>query len=167
MSLRHGLRWFSARRRRTVSRDRLSCGVSLTSACASSSSVQRARPAGGLEQVGRHQQGFFLAGELALCPGTGLFAQCPLQVALNEAPLGPVHRGPANPNTHGDILIADPRVRGQQDLCSLELPRRLLAPAQRRLKLGTFVLGQIDTIAYIHLSLLVGDPVESTDESNV
>src|SRR2546429_8853285 len=28
MSLRHGLRWFSAKRRRTVSRDRSSCSVS-------------------------------------------------------------------------------------------------------------------------------------------
>src|SRR6478672_8169439 len=28
-------------------------------------------------------------------------------------------------------------------------------------------LGQLDPIAYIHLSLLVGGPVESTDESNV
>src|SRR5712691_6727716 len=34
-SLRHGLRSFSAKRRRTVSRDRLSCAVSLTSASAS------------------------------------------------------------------------------------------------------------------------------------
>jgi hypothetical protein len=32
MSLRHGLRSFSAKRRRTVSRDTLSCAVSLTSA---------------------------------------------------------------------------------------------------------------------------------------
>jgi len=50
MSLRHGLRSFSARRR-TVSRDTLSCVVSLTISPASSSSAQRARPAGGLEQA--------------------------------------------------------------------------------------------------------------------
>ena len=46
-----GSRWFSAKRRRTVSRDRLSWSVSLTIAPASSSSVQRARPSGGLEQA--------------------------------------------------------------------------------------------------------------------
>src|SRR5450759_3606347 len=50
ISLRQGLRPFSASRRRTVSPDRLSCPVSLTMASASSSSVQRARPLGGLAQ---------------------------------------------------------------------------------------------------------------------
>src|SRR5262249_56236481 len=67
----------------------------------------------------------------------------------------------------GGVVCVGLGVRGEEDLCSLELARRLLSPAQRRLKLGTFVLGQIASIAYIHLSLLVGDPVESTDESNV
>jgi hypothetical protein len=43
ISLRQGLRPFSASRRRTVSLDRLSCPVSLTMASAKSSSVQRAR----------------------------------------------------------------------------------------------------------------------------
>jgi hypothetical protein len=49
--LRHGLRWFSAKRRRTVSRDSSACSVSLTIAPANSSSVQRARPSGGFEQA--------------------------------------------------------------------------------------------------------------------
>ena len=44
MSFCQGLRWFSAKRRRMVSRERLSWSVSLTIAPASSSSVQRARP---------------------------------------------------------------------------------------------------------------------------
>lgn len=51
MSLRQGLRPFSAKRRRTVSCDRLLCSVSLTIAPASSLSVQRARPFGGLAQA--------------------------------------------------------------------------------------------------------------------
>src|SRR5450759_3250532 len=51
ISLRQGLRPFSASRRRTVSPDRLSCPVSLTMASASSSSVQRARPLGGFAQA--------------------------------------------------------------------------------------------------------------------
>jgi RNA-directed DNA polymerase len=62
---------------------------------------------------GRHQQGFLLTGELALRAGTWLFAQRPFQVAFDEASLGPVDRRSANPDTQGDILIADPRVRGQ------------------------------------------------------
>jgi hypothetical protein len=49
MRLRQGLRSFSARRRRTVLRDRLSWDVNLTISWARSSSLQRARPAGGLE----------------------------------------------------------------------------------------------------------------------
>src|SRR5580693_6384913 len=51
MSLRQGLRSFSAKRRRMVSRDRPSCSVSLTISPASSSSVQRLRPLGGAEQA--------------------------------------------------------------------------------------------------------------------
>src|SRR6266568_2402227 len=54
MSLRHGLRWFSAKRRRTVSRDRSSCSVSVTIAPASSSSVQRARPSGFTPKQGQY-----------------------------------------------------------------------------------------------------------------
>src|SRR5947207_15325428 len=46
-----GLRPFSASRRRTVSPDRLSWSVSLTIAPAKSSSVQRARPSGGVAQA--------------------------------------------------------------------------------------------------------------------
>src|SRR6266849_6035633 len=44
MSLRQGLRSFSAKRRRTVSRETLACSVSLISSPANSSRVQRARP---------------------------------------------------------------------------------------------------------------------------
>src|SRR5712675_2722232 len=51
ISLRQGLRPFSASRRRTVSPDRLSCPVRETMASASNPSVQRARPSGGLAQA--------------------------------------------------------------------------------------------------------------------
>jgi hypothetical protein len=67
MSLRLGLRSFSARRRRTISRDG-SCVVSLTGASASSSGVQRARPAGGLEQAVATSRASLPAGQLALRP---------------------------------------------------------------------------------------------------
>ena len=71
MSLRQGLRSFSAKRRRTVSRDRLSCSVSLTISPASSSSVQRARPAGGLEQAVATSSASSLPVSLRSAPGRG------------------------------------------------------------------------------------------------
>jgi hypothetical protein len=80
-----------------------------------------------LAKGGRHQQGFLLAGQLALRAGTCLFAQRPLQVAFDKAPPGSVDRGPADPDAGGDVLVADTCGRGQRDLCSLEFPRRLLA----------------------------------------
>ena len=52
----------------------------------------------------------------------------------------------------------------QQDLGALELPRRALTPVQNRPELVALVLGQCDTIAYIHPCLLVlrhGPPAES------
>ena len=69
--LRQGLRSLSARRRRTVSRDRLSCAVSLTISPASSSSVQRARPAGGFEQAVATSRASSLPVSLRSAPGRG------------------------------------------------------------------------------------------------
>ena len=71
MSLRHGLRPFSASRRRTVSCDRLSCSVSWTMASASSSSVQRARPAGGFAQAVATSRASSLPVSLRSAPGRG------------------------------------------------------------------------------------------------
>src|SRR5260370_7996351 len=71
MSLRHGLRSFSAKRRRTVSRDRPPCSVSLTISPASSSRVQRARPAGGLEQAVATRSASSLPVSLRRAPGPG------------------------------------------------------------------------------------------------
>ena len=71
MSLRQGLRSFSARRRRTVSRDRPACSVSLTISPVSSSSVQRARPAGGLEQAVATNSASSLPVSLRAAPARG------------------------------------------------------------------------------------------------
>src|SRR5215469_12905726 len=106
ISLCQGLRWFSAKRRRTVSRDRLLCSVSLTIAPASSSSVQRARPSGGLVQGCCHQQGFFLACKFALRTRTQLFAQRPLQIAFYETSLGPVHGRASHAEAPCNLLVA-------------------------------------------------------------
>src|ERR1700693_4331767 len=70
-SLRQGLRSFSARRRRTVSCDRLLCSASLTIAPASSSSVQRARPSGGLAQAVATSKASSLPVSLRSAPGRG------------------------------------------------------------------------------------------------
>jgi hypothetical protein len=159
--LRRGLISFSARRRRTVSRETLWCSVSLTSSSASRSSVQRARPAGGFAQAVATNSASSLSVSLRSAPRTRLFAQRLLQVAFDKASLGPVHGRPANPDAHGDIVVARPRVPRQQNLSPFELPCRVLTPAQKRAKFVALVLGQLDTIAYIHLCLLMD---RGTDE---
>src|SRR6202045_3746331 len=115
----------------------------------------------------RHQQGFFLAGELALRPGTRLFAQRPLQIAFHEAPLGPIHGGTAHRHRAGNFVIAAAGVGRQQYLGSLELAGSMLAPAQHHGEFVAFGLAQFDSITYIHLDLLVGGPDESTHESKI
>src|SRR5437763_14529449 len=166
MSLRQGLRWFSASRRRTVSCDRLSWSVSLTISPANSSNVQRARPAGGLGG-GCHQKGFLLAGELALRSRTWLFGERPFEIALHEAPLGAIDGRASHHHGASNLLIATADIGGQQDLGSLELAGGMLACAQHRSELIAFGLAQLDPITYIHLGLLVGSPDESTDESKI
>src|SRR6266568_1273473 len=130
MSLRHGLRWFSAKRRRTVLRDRSSCSVSVTIALASSSSVQRARPSGGLEQAVATSSASSLPESLRSGAGARFFAERGLQVAFDEAALGPVHRRSADGDADGDVFIAGAGIGRQQDLRPLELARGMLAAAQ-------------------------------------
>ena len=59
---------------------------------------------------GRHQQGFFLARELAFRPGALLLAQRPFLIAFHEAALGPVHGRAAHADAHGDLLVAGPGI---------------------------------------------------------
>ena len=107
-----GLRSFSARRRRTVSRDRLSCPVRLTISPASSSSVQRARPAGGLRTGGGDQQRLFLAAELAFGARPRRLAKGCLQSVFDEAPLGPVDGRSADPDAGLNRFVAEPGIGG-------------------------------------------------------
>jgi len=67
----------------------------------------------------------------------------------------------ADAHTGCNIIVADPRVCGQQNLRPLELARRLLAAAQKRREFAAFGLAQFDPIAYIHPCLLL---VRGTDE---
>ena len=143
MSLRQGLRSFSARRRRTVSRDRLLMLGQLDHLVGQ----QLQRPARAARRRaragGRHQQRLLLAGELALRAGSRLLAQRRLQVAFDETPLGPVDRRAADRRRSAAIvLVADAGVGGQQDLRPLELARRVLAAAQQRGKFVALGLAQ-------------------------
>ena len=110
---------------------------------------QLQRPAGAARRRaragGRHQQRFLLAGELASRPGARLLAQRQLQVAFHEAPLGPVDRRAADADARRDVLVADPRIRGQQDLRPLEPARRVLAPAQQRRRVRRARIGSTST----------------------
>jgi hypothetical protein len=114
-----------------------------------------------------HQQGFLLAGELALRPRTRLLAQRPLQIAFHQAPLGPVHGGTAHRHRARDLFIAAAGIGRQQDLGALEFAGGSFAFAQHRSELIAFGLAQFDPITYIHLDLLVGGPDESTNESKI
>ena len=75
----------------------------------------------------RYQQGFFLDREFAFRPGTRLVAERPLQIALHEASLRPVHGRATHADAPCDLLVAGTGIGSQQDLCSLELARRMLA----------------------------------------
>jgi hypothetical protein len=126
---------------------------------------QLQRPTGAacrrLRAGGRHEQGFLLAGEFALRAGARLFAQGTFQAAFDKTPLGPVNRRSAHADAYGDILIADPRLRRQQDLCPLEFACRVLASVQQRAKFVALGLAELDPIAYIHPYLLC---IRGTDE---
>ena len=129
------------------------------------------RPAGAtLRRVcaGRcHQQGFLLAGELALRPGARLFAQRPLQITFHEAPLGPVHRGAAYCHRAGNLFIAAAGVGRQQYLGALEFAGGPFAFAQHRGEFAAFGLAQFDPVTYIHRDLLFGEPDEPTNKSKI
>ena len=124
--------------------------MSLTIAPASSFQ----RPAGAaLRGAGagrRHQQGFFLARELAFRSRTRLLAQRPLQIAFHEAPLGPVDGRAAHADAPRDLLVAGAGIGRQQNLRSLELAGGMLAAAQQRREFAALGLAEFDPIAYIH-----------------
>src|SRR3954470_10303813 len=104
---RHGFRSSSPRRRRTVSRERSACSVNRTISPASSSSVQRLCPAGGVEHAVATSSAVSLPDSLRDAPWAGLLAQRQLEVAFHKAPLGAIDRRDANRDTAGDPLVAD------------------------------------------------------------
>jgi transposase len=115
----------------------------------------------------RHQQGFFLAGELTIGPRARILAQCPFQVAFHKAPLGPVHGGTAHRHRARNLFIAAAGIGRQQYLGALEFAGGSFALAQHRSEFTAFGLAQFDPIAYIHSDLLIGGPDESINESKI
>src|SRR5271156_4360627 len=132
---------------------------------------QSQRPAGatlGRAGAGRcHQQGFLLAGELALRSRTRFLAQRQFQIAFHKTPLGPVYGRAADGYGAGNFLVAAAVIGRQQYLGPLELAGGPFSLAQHRSEFRAFGLAQFDPITYIHLDLLVGSPDESTNESKI
>src|SRR6476620_8228181 len=188
MSLRQGLRSFSARRRRTVSCDRLVWSVSLTIAPASSLSVQRERPFGGLAQAVATNKASSLPVSLRSAPGRGssLSARSrlpstkrrlvrytvepptPTLRAISsslETVFGqpPAHRLARQTLMPGELDHGVAGIGRQQDLGALEFAGGSFAFAQHRGEFTAFGLAQFDPITYICPDLLVGGPDESTN----
>jgi hypothetical protein len=118
MSLRHGLRSFSAKRRRTAFREMLPYSVSWTSSPTNSSKVQRARPSGGLEQAVATKQGFFFPGELTLRSRAWLLGTAAKLSSIKQQ-LGPIDGRAAHPTLLAMGFIADAHIGSQQNRLSL------------------------------------------------
>ena len=103
---------------------------------------------------GRHQQGLLLARQLARRPRPRPLTQRFVQVALDEAAPGPVHRGRADRHGGGDRLVAVARIGGQQDLRPLDLAHGLPTAAGQGMQLAALGFAQVHAIAYSHPGLL-------------
>ena len=154
MSFCQGLRWFSARRRRTVSRDE----AVMLGQLDHRASQQLQRPAGAAfgraRTGGGDQQGLFVAGQLAIGARTRLLVQGGFEIAFHEAALGPVNGRAADARRRGNLLVADPGVGGEQNLGSFELAGGMLAAAQQRGEFTALGFAQFDMVAYVHPGLL-------------
>src|SRR5712691_8209117 len=110
--------------------------------------LQRARPAGGLEQAVATSSASSLPESLRSAPR--LFAERGFQVVFDEAALGPVHRRSADGNADGDVFIAGAGIGRQENLRPLELARGMLAAAQQSGEFVALVLAQLHSVTYIH-----------------
>src|SRR4249919_1333644 len=152
MSLRQGFKSFSAKRRRTVSRETLWCVVSRASSPAKSSKVQRERPAGGLEQAVATSKASSLPVSLRRAPGRGSSLSAAARLPSTKRRLV---RYTVEPPTPMLLAISSSlAIRRQQNLRAFELARPTLAAAQQSGQLVAFALVEFDPIAYIHPCLL-------------
>ena len=101
---------------------------------------------------GRHQKGGLLGRELTFGSRTRLVAEGAVEVAFNEAALGPIDGRTADMKRPGDPLIRNPLVGGQEDLRSHQFARRNLTALEHPLQLFTLLLAEVDPIFYVHLA---------------
>src|SRR3984893_17096711 len=166
ISLRQGLRPFSASRRRTVSPDRLSCPVSLTMASAKSSSVQRARPLGGFAQAVATSKASSLPVSLRSAPGRGSSLSARSRLPSTNRRL--VRYTVEPPAATVCAISSSPRpASAASNIWARLFAGSSFALAQHRGELTAFGLAQFDPMTYIHPDLLVGGPDESTNESKI
>src|SRR5664279_465505 len=167
ISLRQGLRPFSASRRRTVSCDRLSCPVSLTMASASSSSVQRARPLGGFAQAVATSKASSLPESLRSAPGRGSSLSARSRLPSTKRRLVRYTVEPPTATARAISSSLRPASAASNIWARLSFAGGPFAFAQHRGEFTAFGLAQFDPITYIHPDLLVGGSDESTNESKI
>src|ERR1700675_3975439 len=146
ISLRQGLRPFSASRRRTVSPDRLSCPVSLTMASASSSSVQRARPSGGFAQAVATGKASSLPVSLRSAPGRGSSLSARSRLPCTKRRLVRYTVEPPHRHCARNLFVAAAGIGRQQYLGALEFAGGSFALAQHRGEITAFGLALFDPI---------------------
>src|SRR5262249_51504406 len=114
---------------RRQSRPQCAWAVRRTSSPAKSSSVQRARPAGGFEQAVATRSASSLPESLRRAPGRGSSLSAASRLPSAKRRLVRYGRA-AHADARGNLLIAGAGIRRKQNLRALELARRLLATAQ-------------------------------------
>ena len=120
----------------------------------------RARTGGGDEE------GFFVAGQLAIGAGPRLFVQGGFEIDFNEAALGPVNGRAADSDSGGNIVVAEPAVSGEQNLGSFDLAGVMLAAAYQSGEFTPLGFAQFDMVAYVHPGLLANRDAQTNQAMN-
>ncbi len=133
-------------------------------------SQQLQRPAGATfgraRTGGGDEQGFFVAGQLAIGAGPRLFVQGGFEIAFNEAALGPVNGRAADSDRRGNSVVAETAVGGEQNLGSFDLAGVMLAAAHQRGEFTPLGLVQFDMVAYVHPGLLANREAQTNQAMN-
>jgi hypothetical protein len=145
-----GLRFCPCRQRRTVSRESDVCVVSATRRPASSSSVQRARPAGGAVHAVATNSACCAPESLRMAPARGALGQCRLHTSLNTAALGARHRRSSYTEAARDRFIPQAPVGRQEDLSALDTTNRGMTSRQQFAQQRALVVVEIDTGTDVH-----------------
>src|SRR6185436_6887662 len=153
MSLRQGFRSFSAKRRRTVSREMPSCSVRRTSSPASSSSVQRARPTGGLEQAVATSRASSLPESLRVAPGRGSSRSAASRLPSTKRCLVRYTVEPPTPTLLAISASPMPASAASKICARLSLRAECLPPLKSAVSSPRSAW--LHPIAYIHLCLLL------------